>query len=155
VAHYEESLIVKAPPQRVYEVTKDVAGFMTRVPGFSVTVLEKNERQVLFKVASRYLLIIKSGWQTLADISNHQEIQFNKLKGVFRGLLASWQYTPVPEGTKITITHDFDYQKPVFWARWLLRSKSFEKWLYGYTIQPVARGILQDMKARLEEQQGN
>lgn len=150
MGHYEESIIINASPEKVYDEIKDVVGYLQRVPGYNVNVLEQSDQKILAEVSSHYFGGIKFAWHTLADISNPKGIQFEQVRGPLKGLTAGWEISSLSQGTKLTITHDFEARIPGLWIKIPIISKPVEKWLYGYTIKNVAEGILQDMRARLE-----
>lgn len=112
--YVEVSLPVKAQPQKVYPILRD----MEKYPDFmddleSVEVIERKDNTTLTKWVSNVDgRVIKWTEQDVFDDEN-MHISYKQTEGDLKKFEGEWILTPIPEGTEIKLTVDFEFGIPM------------------------------------------
>jgi coenzyme Q-binding protein COQ10 len=112
--YVEVSKVIKAPKGQLYDILKD----MEKYPEFmkdlkSVKVLERNENTTLTAwettLAGRTIKWVEK------DIFNdsQQHISYHQVSGDLQKFAGEWILTEVEDGTKVTLTVDFEFGIPM------------------------------------------
>jgi len=72
------------------------------------------------------------------------QMHFEHLKPTTRGMIVRWDFTPIPEGVRIAITHDFRLAWP------LIGDFVAEKIIGRRLVEPIAGLTLGRLKRRME-----
>lgn len=115
--HVEVSKVIRGPRHAVYDLVSD----MERFPEFmkdviSVKVLERDGNTTITEWLTR-LEGRRLRWKErdVFDEENHH-IAYRQTEGDLKQFEGEWILEDVPEGTKVTLTCDFDLGIPMFSA---------------------------------------
>jgi ribosome-associated toxin RatA of RatAB toxin-antitoxin module len=111
---------VSAPPQRVFELSRDVARWPELLPHYrTVTVQSRTADRVVARMAA-----VRPGrvpipvwwhaeqWSDPSDASDLR-LHFRHVGGVTRGMTVTWHIRPRDGGARVTIEHDFSRRLPL------------------------------------------
>jgi ribosome-associated toxin RatA of RatAB toxin-antitoxin module len=141
----ENSILIKAPLDRIFEVTSDLLRWPKVLPHYRwIRVLQTDNDGLIVKMAAR------RGWLPIQWTSRFQadprtpELRFEHLKAFTRGMKVQWSYTPTPDGVLVKISHE------------LQRASAFGRWFAEHVlgklfIEPVATRTLSHFKQYLEQ----
>ena len=141
----ENSILIKAPLEKIFETTSDLLRWPTVLPHYRwIRILKTDNDGLVVKMAAR------RGWLPIQWTSRFQvdprarELRFEHLKAFTRGMQVLWTYTSTPEGVRVTISHEMD------------RASAFGRWfahrvLGEMFIGPVATRTLSRFKEYLEQ----
>jgi ribosome-associated toxin RatA of RatAB toxin-antitoxin module len=141
----ENSILIKAPLERIFETTSNLLLWPQVLPHYRwIRILKTGDDGLIVKMAAR------RGWLPIQWTSRFQadpsarELRFEHLKAFTCGMRVLWTYTPTPEGVRITISHELD------------RASAFGRWFARYVlgemfIRPVATRTLSHFKLYLEQ----
>ncbi len=141
----ENSILIKAPLEKIFETTSDLVLWPTVLPHYRwIRILKTGDDGLIVKMAAR------RGWLPIQWTSRFQvdpsahELHFEHLKAFTRGMQVLWTYTPTPEGVRVTISHEME------------RASAFGRWfahrvLGEMFIGPVATRTLSRFKEYLEQ----
>lgn len=112
--YVEVTLPVQCPREEIYPILKK----MEQYPDFmedlvSVTVIERNGNTTVTKWVSNVdgRIIKWTELDTFDDENLH--IAYSQIEGDLKKMQGEWILTPVPEGTEIKLTVDFEFGIPM------------------------------------------
>ena len=141
----ENSILIKAPLDRVFEATSNLLLWPKVLPHYRwIRILQAGEDGLIVKMAAR------RGWLPIQWTSRFQidpnapELRFEHLRAFTRGMKVQWTYTPTTDGVLVRISHELE------------RASAFGRWfahrvLGEMFIQPVATRTLFHFKQYLEQ----
>lgn len=114
------SLDVRAEPQRLFDLARDVGRWPELLPHYrSVTLAgEAGGRRTWRMVAVRHFgpLPVPVAWraENWSDGSDETDLRlhFRHVRGVTRGMQVTWHIRPAATGARVTIEHDFTRRLP-------------------------------------------
>ena len=112
-------IVIDAPLEQVYEVARDIEQFPQFMDDVeAVTILEKTpERQVSHWVGNIKELRRTIVW-TEEDFWKPEDhsCTFKQTEGDFSAYGGSWAFAPEGDGTRVTMTIDYEYNVPLVGA---------------------------------------
>ncbi len=134
-----DEIVVHAPAQRIFAAAADTERWPQILPHYRFVRLLAGdaERRIVEMGARQPQLGIPVRWRA-EQINTPQtpQIFFRHIEGWTRGMLVYWRFEAVPEGTRVTIDHDFPSPLAPFIAMLF--------------IHPIATRTLACMKALTE-----
>jgi ribosome-associated toxin RatA of RatAB toxin-antitoxin module len=141
----ENSILIKAPLQKIFETTSDLLLWPTVLPHYRwIRILKTGDDGLIVKMAAR------RGWLPIQWTSrfqvdpNARELHFEHLKAFTRGMKVRWTYTRTSEGVLVSISHELERASAV--GRWFAH-----RVLGDMFIRPVATRTLSCFKQYLEQ----
>ena len=111
--HLDHSIVIRSSIGKVYEIAENIEKFpefMPHVKTSSIIKKQGNKRQV---VMTAVVNGIKSHWISASTTEKNKRIQYSQVKGTCKVMGGEWFFEMIPEGTKITLIHNFDVGWPV------------------------------------------
>ncbi|OGP53016.1 MAG: hypothetical protein A2Y65_08880 [Deltaproteobacteria bacterium RBG_13_52_11] len=111
--HLEHSIVIKSSIDKVYDIAENIAKFPDFMPHVKTSNMIKkqgNKRQVEMSAVVNGM---KSHWISASTTEKNKRIQYSQVKGLCKVMRGEWLFNKVPEGTKITLIHNFDVGWPV------------------------------------------
>ncbi len=143
--HTENSIIMKAPPNRVFDVAAEISDWPRILPHYRwVRYLKRSDHKSLVVMAARRGWI-PVRWTSIQEIDRERgEIRFRHVRAFTRGMHVVWSFEPVDEGVRVRITHDMP-------AKNGNGGSFFSRAVIGkFFVSHVADKTLQHMKDYLE-----
>ena len=141
----ENSILIKAPLDRVFEATSNLLLWPKVLPHYRwIRILQAGEDGLIVKMAAR------RGWLPIQWTSRFQidpnapELRFEHLRAFTRGMKVQWTYTPTTDGVLVRISHELERASVL--GRWFAHHV-----LGDMFIQPVATRTLLHFKQYLEQ----
>jgi ribosome-associated toxin RatA of RatAB toxin-antitoxin module len=137
------SVIIKAPRERIFETVSDLARWPEWLPHYRyVKFLEKeNGRDIVVMSARRG--VIPVSWVSAYQANRERmELHFEHLKKWTKGMMVKWTLTPARDGTRTDIVHTMKFRWP--WLAWLAEP------IIGGFIGAIATKTLETFKQRIE-----
>ena len=106
--HLEHSVIIKSSIDKVYaiaEKTDKFPEFMPHVKTSKIIKRQGNKREVEM---SAVVYSINSHWISASTTEKNKKITYKQIKGACKVMGGEWLFDKIPEGTKITLIHNFD-----------------------------------------------
>lgn len=139
----EVHTVIRAPRQQVYEIIKDMPSYPKFMPNLKkVEVIERRPNATV----TEWVSVVKGAtlkWTELDEFDDANcRIHYHQLGGDLKKFEGDWILEETPEGTRVTLTVDFEIGIPMF----------------ATMLNPVARlvvrdnaeGMLRAVKERLE-----
>jgi ribosome-associated toxin RatA of RatAB toxin-antitoxin module len=136
---------VAAPPQRVFELARDVTRWAELLPHYRRVVVQgrRDGRILAQMVAIRRFgpLDIPVTWRAVqwTEDSDPRDLRlrFHHLRGVTRGMDVTWHIVPDRDGSRVTIEHDFQRGIPLLGQEFLPRlvDRLFTRPIAGRTLR--------------------
>jgi uncharacterized membrane protein len=140
----ESRIVIRAPKQRIFEVTSDLSRWPELLPHYRyITYLERgNDRHVVKMAAHRDGIPIS--WVSEQIIDRERiEIRFHHLRAFTKGMEVVWTYDETPDGTEVRIVHDLNFRIPAL-------SFLAEPIIGGFFIDNIANKTLREFKKYFE-----
>ena len=140
------SVDVCASPQRVYSFAQDVSRWPTWLAHYRyVRVLQEvnNERVAEMSARRDWIPVRWKAAQRLDPLT--PRIEFEHLSGWTQGMQVAWNFTPIPNGTRVTISHDLSTINVP-----LVRTRLGRAIVAKFFIAPIAGRTLARMKQLAE-----
>lgn len=117
----KSSIICCAPRELVYKVVADVK----RYPEFLAGMHEVTTRNGTVKMTVKKGPV-KISWSNKGFYYPPERIVFKLAEGPFSIMDGSWTFEPVPEGTKVTYTLEYELLLPIPGADVLIKANAME-----------------------------
>ncbi len=143
--HEVSSILIRAPKEKIFEITTDLALWPTILPHYRyIRILDKRPDSEVVEMAARRSGIPIS-WVSRHEVDReHREMRFEHLKLFTKGMRVIWLYRDTPEGVRVEIVHDLQFRIP--WLRPLA-----DLIIGRFFVEHVANRTLACFKAYLEE----
>ncbi|MGH8048446.1 MAG: type II toxin-antitoxin system RatA family toxin [Chthoniobacterales bacterium] len=140
----ESSIVIRAPKQRIFEVTSDLSRWPALLPHYRyITYLERGDDRHIVKMAA-HRDGIPISWVSEQIIDRERiEIRFLHLRAFTKGMAVVWTFDETPDGTLVRIIHDLKFRIP------LLKPLA-EPIIGGFFIENIANKTLREFKKYLE-----
>jgi ribosome-associated toxin RatA of RatAB toxin-antitoxin module len=148
--HTANSVIIKAPRQRIFEITSDLENWTPMLPHYRYIRFHERSENKLKNVVS---MACWRGWIPLSWKSIHEikpdvlEVHFTHLRAFTKGMVVIWRYDETPDGVNVSITHDLNFRVPFL-------APLMEPLIGRVFVEPVACRTLATFKKILEEETG-
>lgn len=129
--HLENTIIIKQRLDVVFELSEDIEKFPEFMPHVKKSIITKKQGNKKHVEMSGIILGIKSSWASSSITKKNKSIKYDLLKGTCKVMRGEWFFEKVPEGTQITIDHDFDLGWPVIGK--LLSHTLLKNWVDKYS----------------------
>lgn len=130
MTHLENTIIIKQSIDVVYELSENIEKFPEYMPHVKKSVITKKQSNKKHVAMSAIISGIKSSWASESITKKNKSIKYNQLEGSCKVMRGEWVFEKVPEGTKITIIHDFDLGWPIIGK--LLSPTLVKHWVHKY-----------------------
>lgn len=140
----ESSILIRAPKQRIFEVTSDLSRWPGLLPHYRfIDYIERgSDRHIVRMAATRDGIPIS--WVSEQIIDRERiEIRFHHLRAFTKGMEVVWTYDETPDGTLVRIVHDLNFRIPAL-------AFLAEPVIGGFFIENIANKTLRAFKAHLE-----
>lgn len=111
--HLEHSIVIRSSIDKVYSIAENIEKFpkfMPHVKTSNIIKKQGNKRQVEM---SAVVNGIKSHWISASTTERNKKINYSQIKGSCKVMGGEWLFNKVPEGTKVTLIHNFNVGWPV------------------------------------------
>jgi ribosome-associated toxin RatA of RatAB toxin-antitoxin module len=146
----EQSIVVDAAPDDVYALAQDVANWPRILPHYNyVHVLrETQDARVAVMSARRSWMPVR--WTAEQHLLPAiPRIEFIHIGGWAKGMRVAWIFDPLPQGTRVIISHDLAaLQLP------LVRTRLGRQIISEQFIAPIASRTLASVKKAMESHRG-
>lgn len=129
--HLEDSIIIKSDIGKVYALAEKIEKFSKFMPHVKESKIIKkrgNKREVEMSATVNK---IKSHWISASTTTKNKKITYKQVKGICKVMAGEWVFKRVPQGTKITIIHDFDLGWPLIGK--ILSRTILKNWIEKYS----------------------
>jgi ribosome-associated toxin RatA of RatAB toxin-antitoxin module len=145
-----QSIEVAVPPERVYEVARDVSAWAAFLPHYRyVQVLEREGDDCICVMAARRAWIPVRWTAAVHLLPAIPRIEFTHIAGPIAGMRVAWTFDATGRGTRLAISHDMAVVRPL-----LVRNRLGAYVAARCFIEPIASRTLACMKAIAEERYG-
>lgn len=145
-----QSIDVDAAPADVYALAQDVANWPRILPHYNyVRVLsETHDARVAVMSARRNWMPVR--WTAEQHLLPAiPRIEFTHVQGWAKGMRVAWIFDRLPNGTRVTISHDLDNLKLP-----LVRTRLGQRIISEQFITPIASRTLASVKKAAETRHG-
>jgi Polyketide cyclase / dehydrase and lipid transport. len=144
--HKEDSILIKAPLDRIFEAAANLSQWPRILPHYRwIRYIEKSPRKNIVVMGA------KRGWIPIQWTSEQEidyvrgEVRFHHLKAFTKGMNVVWTFKEMKEGVEVKISHDLNPTIP------LIGTFIAESIIGNFFIHYVANRTLQCMKVYLED----
>jgi len=155
--HSENSILMNARPEQIFQVAADLSRWPAILPHYRrITYLDRSAtKNLVIMTAWRRLPFLGGAkipvrWTSEQEIDYHKlEIRFLHLKAFTKGMRVIWTFVRTHEGTMVHIVHDLQSKVPV------LGTLVVEPIVGRFFVHFIANQTLQHMKAFVERSNGS
>lgn len=143
--HTETVTIIRAPRERIFEVTSDLARWPEMLPHYRwVRFTERRPDGGIVDMAC-WAGRVPLSWTSDLSIDREKlEVHFRHLRKWTKGMHVVWTYTPQADGVRVCISHALNFRVPAL--------APLAEPIVGHFIEKVAQRTLATFKARLESE---
>ena len=147
--HTENSIIMNAPLEKIFETAADLALWPKILPHYRwVRFFEQSPMYNVVQMAARRKWIPVQ-WTSEQEIDRtRNEIRFHHLTAFTRGMRVVWTFTPAADGILVRIQHDLQPTIPRV-GKWVA-----ERVIGKFFISYIASQTLTHMKRYVEDSHG-
>lgn len=148
--HSEDSIVINAPPTRIYDVAAYIERWPEILPHYRhVTLFRDDGHTRLAEMAATRDGGFPVKWTAIEDLDPaRHRIRFRHVRGVTRGMEVEWIIEPGANGTDVRIVHDFNPP----WPR--IVGPLFARYVVGDFIHNIAGKTLRRIKDLVEADDG-
>jgi len=141
----ESSIVIRAPKQRIFDVTSDLSRWPELLPHYRyIDYLERGDDRHIVKMAC-HRDGIPISWVSEQIIDRERlEIHFLHLRAFTKGMAVVWTFDERPEGTLVRIVHVLRFRVPAL-------APLAEPIIGGFFIENIANKTLRMFKAHFEK----
>lgn len=146
----KHSIEVHATPADIFSLVADVENWPRILPHYRyVKILEASpDRRVAVMAARRDWINVR--WTAAQRLlPNIPRVEFTHVGGWTTGMTVAWMFDAIPEGTRVTVSHDLSSLRLP-----LVRSSVGRRIVADFFIGPIVSRTLARMKATAEAQHG-
>jgi ribosome-associated toxin RatA of RatAB toxin-antitoxin module len=142
--HQVNSIIMRAPKQRIFETAANLEKWPTFLPHYRfIRYYERGaDRNIVRMAARRDFVPISWVSEEIID-RNKLEVRFRHLKAWTKGMEVIWTFVETNEGTQVSITHDLHFRVPAL-------APVAEPLIGDFFIGHIANQTLKHMKTHVE-----
>ena len=144
--HQVNSIVMRAPKQRIFETAADLEKWPTFLPHYRfIHYLERGlERNVVRMAARRDFIPISWVSEEIIDRSK-LEVRFRHLKAWTKGMEVIWTFAETDEGIRVSICHNLHFRVPTL-------APLAEPIIGDFFIGHIANQTLKHMKTHVERE---
>lgn len=146
----EQSIVVNAAPDEVYALAQDVANWPRILPHYNYVrvVRETQDARVAVMSARRSWMPVR--WTAEQHLLPAiPRIEFIHIGGWAKGMRVAWIFDPLPQGTRVIISHDLAALRLP-----LVRTRLGRQIISEQFIAPIASRTLASVKKAVESRRG-
>ncbi len=144
--HSDNSVLIRAPRERIFEVTADLSRWPKLLPHYRyINYLEgaPGAPESRVKMAC-YRGVVPISWESRHEVRRDRfEQHFHHLKAFTKGMHVVWTYVPEGDAVRVTIVHELNFRVRAL-------GPVMEPLLARGFIEPVAGKTLATFKQLLE-----
>lgn len=145
MTHLRDSIVINKPVEEVYKICRDVENHPKYIPYFKkCEIIEKDDAHVLVKRTAEINGKLHSWLGLIKFVKENTGFQFEQVDGPLKGMTGEWIFESVPEGTKLTITHNLDFKTPII-------GKIKELYIANRYVSKSAKYTLNSLKMNIEK----
>jgi ribosome-associated toxin RatA of RatAB toxin-antitoxin module len=129
--HLEHSIVIKSDIDKVFEIAEKIEKFPEFMPHVKTARIIKkqgNKREVEMTAVVNGM---KSNWISASTTEKKKKITYKQVKGFCKAMGGEWLFEKNPEGTKITVIHNFEVGLPIIGN--LIGLIVVKKWVNKYS----------------------
>ena len=144
--HQVNSIVMRAPKQRIFETAADLEKWPTFLPHYRfIHYYERGlERNVVRMAARRDFIPISWVSEEIIDRSK-LEVRFRHLQAWTKGMEVIWTFAETDEGVRVSIFHDLHFRIPAL-------APLAEPIIGDFFIGHIANQTLKHMKTHVERE---
>ncbi|HEY3396220.1 MAG TPA: SRPBCC family protein [Armatimonadota bacterium] len=140
-----DEIVMQAPPDAIFRAASEVERWPHLLPHYRwVKVLERDGDACLVEMAARRGPFPVKWTSLKTQDAEALTVHYRHVGGPTRGMRVVWLIEPGPDGTLVSIVHDFRLEIPV------LRSLPGQLIIGHCFVKPIANRTLQHLKAHVE-----
>lgn len=128
----EHSIVIKSSIDKVYNIASKIDNFPDFMPHVKTSKIIKKQGNKREVEMSAVVNGIKSHWISASTTDKNKKITYKQIKGVCKVMGGEWRFNKVPDGTSITLTHNFDPGLSIIGK--LLGRIIIKKWVDKYSL---------------------
>jgi ribosome-associated toxin RatA of RatAB toxin-antitoxin module len=142
--HQVNSIVMRAPKQRIFETAADLEKWPRFLPHYRfIRYYERGaDRNIVRMAARRDFIPISWVSEEIIDRSK-LEVRFRHLKAWTKGMEVIWSFVETNEGTRVSIAHDLRFRVPAL-------APVAEPIIGDFFIGHIANQTLKHMKMHVE-----
>jgi ribosome-associated toxin RatA of RatAB toxin-antitoxin module len=142
--HQVNSIVMRAPKQRIFETAADLEKWPTFLPHYRfICYYERGaDRNIVRMAARRDFIPISWVSEEIID-RNKLEVRFRHLKAWTKGMEVIWTFVETNEGIRVSIVHDLHFRVPAL-------APVAEPIIGDFFIGHIANQTLKHMKTHVE-----
>lgn len=145
MTHLKDSIIINKPVEEVYKICCDVENHPKFIPSFKkCEIIEKTENHILVKRTAEINGKSHSWLGSITFTKENTGYQFEQVDGPLKGMTGEWIFERVPEGTRLTITHNLNFRTPII-------GKLMELYAANRFVSKSAKNTLESLKKNIEK----
>ena len=130
--YLEHSVIIKSSIDKVYNIAEKIEKFPEFMPHVKKSNIIKKEGNKRHVEMSAIVNGINSHWISASTTEKNKKITYKQIKGFCKVMGGEWLFEKIPEGTKITLIHNFDVGLPIIGK--LLSHTLVKSWVNKHTL---------------------
>jgi ribosome-associated toxin RatA of RatAB toxin-antitoxin module len=104
----EHSIVIKSSIDKVYSIAEKIDKFPEFMPHVKTSKIIKRQGNKREVEMSAVVYGINSHWISASTTEKNKKITYKQIKGACKVMSGEWLFDKIPEGTKITLIHNFD-----------------------------------------------
>ncbi len=145
MTHLKDSIIINRPVEEVYRIAADVESHPKYIPYFKeCKIIQRDGNKILVKRVAEIEGKIKSWLGAIAFEDDKKLFRFEQVDGPLKGMTGEWIFESVPGGTRLTITHNLDFETPII-------GKIKELYVANRYVSKSAKYTLNSLKNNIEK----
>ncbi len=129
--HLEHTIVIKSTINKVYAIAEAIENFPEFMPHVKTSNIIKKQGDKRQVEMSAVVNGINSHWISASTLEKNKKIKYSQVKGFCKVMGGEWLFEKVPEGTKITLIHNFDLGLPIIGN--LIERIIVKKWVDKYS----------------------
>ena len=130
--YLEHSILIKSEIDKVYEIAEVIEKFPDFMPHVKTSNIIKKQGNKRHVEMSAIVNGINSQWISASTTEKNKKITYKQVKGFCKVMGGEWLFQKVPDGTKITLIHNFDVGLSIIGK--LIGLIIVKRWINKYTL---------------------
>ena len=144
MTHLKDSVIINKPVGEVYRICCDVENHPKYIPYFKkCEIIQKKDNNITVQRTAEINGKLRSWVGSITFVRDKSLFYFEQVDGPLKGMTGEWICEKVPEGTKLTITHNIVFKKPII-------GKLLELYAANAYVSKSAKNTLTSLKKNIE-----
>lgn len=139
----KEQIIIRKQLSQVYETAQALERQHEFIPGYKPAIVTKTPDGTTTVQRTAVINGKEMKWISSVEFEQGRTIRFKQIEGRLKGMLIEWLFEEVPEGTRLTITHNLHLNIPLI--GWLA-----ERLIAKPSIDRLTANVLHGLKDKME-----